>query len=300
MLRVRKTPCSFIIAVAALNTRTFLSAPVSESLNSDGIGREETKALTRLARGLPTRGPKRIWRAESSSRGQSPTWKLGDCKTCWNGHSDFEWDSFDSGRWIGDDTYTGRGSCEWPRACPATIKSARLEQSAGFSTSAFIKHHDFKSGRYRYGGRFGSKCSIVKVVMALSDSDLVLRRGQRLHYGFWDTVCILLEYVKLSYSAARSSTISLRESIFQYVEENGRTYHAYNKGSKCVMWPESYLSLIQTPEYNLPNDDAEQERLDLQHHLFNLTLNGNLHLAPLPPALHNVLDIGTGNVLRVL
>ncbi|PQE23050.1 hypothetical protein CJF32_00004446 [Rutstroemia sp. NJR-2017a WRK4] len=28
-----------------------------------------------------------------------------------------------------------------------------------------------------------------------------------------------------------SSTVSLRESVMQYVEENGRTYHAYNSGS---------------------------------------------------------------------
>lgn len=34
--------------------------------------------------------------------------------------------------------------------------------------------------------------------------------------------------------------------------------------------------------------------IDLQHHLFLLTLDGQLHIAPLPPALHNVLDIGTG------
>ena len=35
---------------------------------------------------------------------------------------------------------------------------------------------------------------------------------------------------------------------------------------------------------------------DLQHHLFLLTFGG-LHVAPLPPALHNVLDIGTGTGL---
>jgi methylase of polypeptide subunit release factors len=37
-------------------------------------------------------------------------------------------------------------------------------------------------------------------------------------------------------------------------------------------------------------------QLDLQHHLFLLTLNG-LHMAPLPPSVHNVLDIGTGTGL---
>ncbi|KAF7934344.1 hypothetical protein EAE99_002796 [Botrytis elliptica] len=77
-----------------------------------------------------------------------------------------------------------------------------------------------------------------------------------------------------------SSTASIRDSVYEYVEENGRTYHAYNSG-----------------KYILPNDDAEQERLDLQHHLFSLLFDGVLHLAPLPSELHNVLDIGTGTGL---
>ncbi|TGO58861.1 hypothetical protein BOTNAR_0173g00160 [Botryotinia narcissicola] len=77
-----------------------------------------------------------------------------------------------------------------------------------------------------------------------------------------------------------SSTASIRESVYEYVEENGRTYHAYNSG-----------------KYILPNDDAEQERLNLQHHLFSLLFDGVLHLAPLPSELHNALDIGTGTGL---
>lgn len=36
---------------------------------------------------------------------------------------------------------------------------------------------------------------------------------------------------------------------------------------------------------------------DLQHHLFLLSFDGALHLAPLPPQIHNVLDIGTGTGL---
>jgi hypothetical protein len=33
---------------------------------------------------------------------------------------------------------------------------------------------------------------------------------------------------------------------------------------------------------------------DIQHQLFVLTLHGKLHLAPLGPGIHNVLDIATG------
>ncbi|TDZ35512.1 putative methyltransferase tdiE [Colletotrichum spinosum] len=77
----------------------------------------------------------------------------------------------------------------------------------------------------------------------------------------------------------QSSTASLRSSILRYREENGRTYHAYKDGS-----------------YLIPNDEPESERLDLQHHLFLLTLNDRLHLAPLSPDSppRRVLDIGTG------
>jgi ubiquinone/menaquinone biosynthesis C-methylase UbiE len=37
--------------------------------------------------------------------------------------------------------------------------------------------------------------------------------------------------------------------------------------------------------------------LDLQHHLFSLTFDGKLHIAPIEGikgGIHNVLDIGTG------
>ncbi|KAF4637046.1 hypothetical protein G7Y89_g1041 [Cudoniella acicularis] len=41
--------------------------------------------------------------------------------------------------------------------------------------------------------------------------------------------------------------------------------------------------------------ETEQDRLDLQHHLFLLTLRGKLHLAPIENMqLHNVMDIATG------
>ncbi|KAH7309666.1 S-adenosyl-L-methionine-dependent methyltransferase [Stachybotrys elegans] len=76
-------------------------------------------------------------------------------------------------------------------------------------------------------------------------------------------------------------TGSVTSSIFNYQYENGRRYHAYREG-----------------QYVLPNDDQEQERLDLQHHIWRLLLGGRLYTAPLPdmethPALR-ILDLGTG------
>ncbi|KAF3770582.1 S-adenosyl-L-methionine-dependent methyltransferase [Cryphonectria parasitica EP155] len=72
------------------------------------------------------------------------------------------------------------------------------------------------------------------------------------------------------------STTSLRTSIHNFVLENGRTYHSYRPG-----------------KYMLPNDDAEQDRLDLQHHSFKVYLDGRLYTAPLVYP-RRVLDIGTG------
>ncbi|KAL4928993.1 class I SAM-dependent methyltransferase [Aspergillus undulatus] len=72
--------------------------------------------------------------------------------------------------------------------------------------------------------------------------------------------------------AAGSSTASLASS-----RQNGRRYHAYRQG-----------------EYMFPNDDREQERLDLHSHICNLALGGNLYRAPLNAEIKKILDLGTG------
>ena len=75
-----------------------------------------------------------------------------------------------------------------------------------------------------------------------------------------------------------SATTSIGSSILKHREENGRRYHAYKAG-----------------KYFLPNDEEENNRLDLQHHLFCLTFGEKLYHAPLEETnLHNVLDAGTG------
>ncbi|KAL3301596.1 methyltransferase domain-containing protein [Colletotrichum asianum] len=80
-----------------------------------------------------------------------------------------------------------------------------------------------------------------------------------------------------------SSRTSLSESIYNYRLENGRTYHRYKEG-----------------KYQYPNDDRELERLDLQHHMFDLCLDGKLGVAPpndKDSGVHRVLDVGTGTGL---
>ncbi|KAE8147860.1 S-adenosyl-L-methionine-dependent methyltransferase [Aspergillus avenaceus] len=61
---------------------------------------------------------------------------------------------------------------------------------------------------------------------------------------------------------------------------NGRRYHAYHEGA-----------------YILPNDEQEQERMSIVHHIYALLLGGKLHLAPVGKDLERVLDLGTGTGL---
>ncbi|KAI1438202.1 S-adenosyl-L-methionine-dependent methyltransferase [Xylaria sp. CBS 124048] len=74
------------------------------------------------------------------------------------------------------------------------------------------------------------------------------------------------------------SSLSLDPALYEFVEENGRTYHKYKQG-----------------RYFLPNDSLEQDRLDLQHQLFCLTAGGKLNLCPLPRRPKRVLDIATAS-----
>ena len=76
---------------------------------------------------------------------------------------------------------------------------------------------------------------------------------------------------------------SITSSVREYVYDNQRRYHAYREG-----------------RYLLPNDEIEQDRLDLHHHVFLLMLGGRLHRAPLPAEVHRVLDYGTGTGIWAL
>ncbi|RMJ27592.1 Methyltransferase [Aspergillus sp. HF37] len=81
----------------------------------------------------------------------------------------------------------------------------------------------------------------------------------------------------LTDSDAASSTQSLTSSVMNYQYENGRRYHAYREG-----------------EYMMPNDDQEQDRLDLHHHIFRLAIGGALFRAPVDVTNARILDLGTG------
>ncbi|CRK16698.1 hypothetical protein BN1723_011057, partial [Verticillium longisporum] len=74
-----------------------------------------------------------------------------------------------------------------------------------------------------------------------------------------------------------NASTSLRSSVIHYEIRHGRRYHAYQSG-----------------HYNFPNDEQEQDRLDMVHHVFFRLINDNLFLAPIDPTGLRILDIGTG------
>ena len=62
-----------------------------------------------------------------------------------------------------------------------------------------------------------------------------------------------------------SSTRSATSSVYDFVEEHGRTYHKYKEG-----------------KYVLPNDVEEQNRLDIQHQLALKLLEGKVTTSTCP------------------
>ncbi|KAI4101255.1 MAG: hypothetical protein LQ339_005182 [Xanthoria mediterranea] len=79
-----------------------------------------------------------------------------------------------------------------------------------------------------------------------------------------------------------SYTTSVESSITDYKYEHGRRYHAYQEG-----------------RYLLPNDEIEQNRLDLQYHAVRLVFGDKLFFAPVEMDRKRILDVGTGTGIWV-
>ena len=60
--------------------------------------------------------------------------------------------------------------------------------------------------------------------------------------------------------------------------ENGRRYHSYRQGEN---------------EYWGPNDEVQNDQLDIAHHMFLILLGQKLHLAPIRYP-QRILDLGCG------
>lgn len=84
-------------------------------------------------------------------------------------------------------------------------------------------------------------------------------------------------YGEESGSVSGSSTASISETIRQYREVHGRTFQNF-----------------KTTEYWAPNDEQQNEQLDIGHQMLTVLLDGKLFLAPIGSNPQAVIDIGTG------
>ncbi|CUS10320.1 unnamed protein product [Tuber aestivum] len=93
-----------------------------------------------------------------------------------------------------------------------------------------------------------------------------------------------MDYHESDEDQVPSGCVSITSSVVDYQYEHGRRYHSYSQGN-----------------YPMPNDETEQDRLDMHHQIFLKMLDGKLFLAPLdrnPPK--RILDIGTGTGIWAL
>ncbi|OQE40123.1 hypothetical protein PENCOP_c006G02230 [Penicillium coprophilum] len=79
-----------------------------------------------------------------------------------------------------------------------------------------------------------------------------------------------------------SDMTSLSSSVLEYEFENGRRYHSNRTG-----------------QYMMPNDEEEQDRMDLTHHIWLMLMKGELHKAPVSNP-QRILDLGTGTGIWAL
>lgn len=75
-----------------------------------------------------------------------------------------------------------------------------------------------------------------------------------------------------------SSTTSITSSIYQYRELHGRTYQATQSED----------------QYWAPNDEQQNDGLDIIHNMLLMVLGNKLFQAPIPKQPKKVLDVGTG------
>ncbi|OWT42677.1 TAM domain methyltransferase [Pochonia chlamydosporia 170] len=80
--------------------------------------------------------------------------------------------------------------------------------------------------------------------------------------------------------APSNASTSIRSSITRYEWKHNRRYHAYQAGA-----------------YPFPNDEREQDRLDMLHYAMTRLLDDRLFLAPIQPDGMRILDVGTGTGL---
>lgn len=83
-------------------------------------------------------------------------------------------------------------------------------------------------------------------------------------------------------SVRDDDTETLASFITNYRWENGRRYHAYSDGAYWVrMQSKGAITVLIHPCAQGANDEDANDVQDLAHHLYKLTLDNKLHLAPI-------------------
>ncbi|KAK6214259.1 hypothetical protein LQW54_004485 [Pestalotiopsis sp. IQ-011] len=88
------------------------------------------------------------------------------------------------------------------------------------------------------------------------------------------------------------SSVSEADAV---LAENGRTSHGYKEGKYFLPNdPVCRIAFGEDDGHRLRNFQPEQDRLDFQHQMFIMALDGRLALAPMTSSPSTVLDVGTG------
>ncbi|KAK6359315.1 hypothetical protein TWF696_000477 [Orbilia brochopaga] len=93
----------------------------------------------------------------------------------------------------------------------------------------------------------------------------------------------LFEYLYEPDDLASITTSLSSNSATNYRFENGRRYHGYKEEA----WP-------------VPNDERQQNQMELFHQVYSLRLSGRLYLAPITQNPRKILDVGTGTGIWAL
>lgn len=142
-----------------------------------------------------------------------------------------------------------------------------------------------------FGGGAGVACNVKRESFGPSSPIAPGRPPQPVaSWGAPSGHPVMTRYDHLHAAAADEelNRISSGSSVLEQgalVGESGRTYHSYK---------------AESSGYLLPNDPAEQDRLDLQHALMTFLWDGRLNLAPLPHAPRMVLDVASGTGIWAL
>lgn len=82
-------------------------------------------------------------------------------------------------------------------------------------------------------------------------------------------------------SLPRDETKTLSTFVTEYRYEFGRRYHAFRDGAYWVCGGSDATWIPPLTSCKGPNDEAANEQQNLAHNMYLLTLDGQLHLAPL-------------------